>query len=223
MTSVDSQPIRVVVVDDDHLMRVSFQALIDAQKDMRCVGIAPDGDAGVSLVRELAPDVVIMDIQMPHCDGIEATRRICADHNVTRVVMLTTFDVEANLYSALRVGASGFLAKDCLADEMLHAIRVAHRGDSLISPHLVNHLVRRAIGPDPAFLSTRPSSLVPDLTEREREITALVARGLSNAEISLELHLTRQTVKTYVSRLLAKVGCRDRAQLVIFAYQYAIV
>lgn len=222
MTSAGSRPIRVIVVDDDHLMRVSFKALIDAQTDLECVGIAPDGDAGVSLVRELAPDVVIMDIQMPGCDGIQAARRICSDAGDVRVVMLTTFDVEENLVAALRAGASGFLAKDCLADEMLHAIRVAHRGDSLISPHLVNHLVRRAVAWG-ATTALVPSQLPSPLTAREREITVLVARGLSNAEISAELYLTPQTVKTYVSRLLAKLGCRDRAQLVIYAYQNAIV
>lgn len=215
--------IRVVVVDDDDLIRNSLKALIDAQSDLACVGVADGGDTGVRVVRELDPDVVIMDIQMPGCDGIEAVRRICAQDVDARVVMLTMFDAEENLVSALRAGASGFLSKDCLAEEMLHAVRVAHRGDSLILPHLVNHLVRRAIEWGAGPVARHGPGPVLRLTKREREIAALVARGLSNAEISAELHLTRQTVKTYVSRLLGKLGCRDRAQLVIFAYQNALV
>ncbi|PWJ53707.1 DNA-binding response regulator, NarL/FixJ family, contains REC and HTH domains [Quadrisphaera granulorum] len=229
MSETSAPPIRVLVVDDEPLLRAAFEALVNAQDDMECVGVAPDGAAAITTSRALSPDVVLMDLQMPHVDGVAATRAICRDASATRVVVLTAYDVEANLFAALQAGACGFLAKDCLADEVLHAVRVAHRGDSLIAPHLVKHLVQRVVRSVPAEPGTRPrhgslaTPLPADLTARELDLVRAVARGLSNDEVAAELRLTPQTVKTYVSRLLAKLGCRDRAQLVIFAYENAVV
>ncbi|WP_316669471.1 response regulator transcription factor [uncultured Propionibacterium sp.] len=214
--------ISVVVVEDDDLIRSAFEALVNAQPDMACTGTAPDGFTGVELARSRRPDVVLMDIQMPRLDGISATARICRATGNTRVVVLTTFDVEDNLMAALRAGASGFLSKTCRTTEMLDAIRAASAGDSLISPHLIGHLIKRALADHASAPGPARPHLVPPLTPREAELAALVGRGLSNEEIAGALRLSPATVKTYVSRLLAKTGSRDRAQLVIYAYEHAL-
>jgi DNA-binding NarL/FixJ family response regulator len=210
--------IRVLLCDDQEMVRAGFRMLLDGAADTEVVGEAADGAEAVELAERMRPDVVVMDIRMPRVDGIEATRRIVrADQaGQTRVLVLTTFDLDRYVYEALRAGASGFLLKDATADELLTAIRAVAAGDALLSPRITRTVIaqftRRA---DP---SHQPPAL-EKLTRREREVLALVADGLSNEEIATELVLSAATVKTHVGHLLLKLAARDRAQLVVIAYQ----
>jgi DNA-binding NarL/FixJ family response regulator len=214
--------IRVLVADDQGAVRAGFAALIAAEDEMQLAGEAADGREAVDLARRVLPQVVLMDIRMPELDGLEATRLICSDSNLpdTRVLVLTTFDLDEYVYAALRAGASGFLLKDVGPSELLAAIRVVAAGDALLSPAITRRLiVEFAARPDPS----RPPVELDELTEREREILRLVAKGLSNQEIAQRLVISPLTAKTHVSRILGKLACRDRAQLVALAYESGFV
>ncbi|ROP36222.1 response regulator [Saccharothrix texasensis] len=207
----------VVVVDDQALLRGSFRVLVDSADDLRVVGEAGDGAEAVSVVRSTAPDVVLMDVRMPGVDGIAATREI-SSFSAARVLILTTFDLDEYVYSALRAGASGFLLKDTPPADLLTAIRVVAAGDALLSPSVTRRLVAE-FSRTPAPREVR----LDGITEREQEVLLLVARGFSNAEIMDELYLSAGTVKTHIGRLLHKLRARDRAQLVIAAYESGLV
>ncbi len=214
--------IRVLVADDQAAVRGGFAALIDAQETMRVVGEATNGREAVDLARRVFPHVVLMDIRMPVLDGLEATRIICADAGLarTRVLVLTTFDLDEYVYSALRTGASGFLLKETRPRELLDAIEVIAAGDALIAPSITRRLIAEfAARRDPA----EPPAAVADLTDREREILRLVAEGLSNAEIAGRLVISPLTAKTHVSNVLRKLDCRDRAALVALAYESGLI
>jgi DNA-binding NarL/FixJ family response regulator len=214
--------IRVVLADDQVLVRAGFRALLDAQDDIEVVGEAGDGEQAVRLAAELTPDVVLMDIRMPGTDGLAATRRISADGHLTgvRVVILTTFELDEYVFEAIRAGASGFLVKDTEPDELVQAVRVVAGGDALLSPSVT----RRLIG-EFAARAKAPHDVggLDELTDREQEVLALVADGLSNAEIAKRLYLSPATAKTHVSRAMIKLRARDRAQLVVIAYESGLV
>jgi DNA-binding NarL/FixJ family response regulator len=210
---------RVLVVDDQELVRAGF-ALILQKAGMDVVGEASDGLEAVAVARQAQPDVVLMDIRMPRLDGIEGTRRLLASVPSAKVLALTTFDLDEYVYAAVRAGASGFLLKDVSPEDLAHAVRVVARGEAMLAPSLTRRLLDRfASAPLPG---TGPSALQA-LTEREVAVARLVARGLSNADISSELFLSEATVKTYVSRLLTKLGLRDRVQLAVLAYESGLV
>jgi DNA-binding NarL/FixJ family response regulator len=215
--------IRVVLADDQALIRVGLRALIDSELDVEVVGEAADGEEALRIIRETQPDVVIMDIRMPTIDGLEATRRIGADARLSgvRVLVLTTFEIDEYVFEALRAGAGGFLLKDADPAEMLHAIRVVAAGDSLLSPRVTRRVVE-AFARRPAPTGPR-AALLADLTEREREVIALVGNGLSNDEIAQRLVISPATARTHVSRAMSKLDARDRAQLVVFAYETGLV
>jgi DNA-binding NarL/FixJ family response regulator len=218
-----SERIRVLVADDQALVRGGFKVLVDSAPDLETVGEAADGAEAINLVRELAPDVVLMDIRMPITDGIEATRAIASDPKTaeTRVLILTTFDLDEYVYEALKAGASGFLLKDTEPDALLDAIRVIAAGDALLAPSVTRRLIEEfARRPSPARANIAQLDV---LTQREREILAEVARGLSNSEIATELFISPATAKTHVSRVMMKLGARDRAQLVAIAYETGLV
>lgn len=215
--------IRVLVVDDEALLRTAFSALINAEDDLKVVGEAADGRQAVEVAARLVPDVVVMDIRMPVMDGIEATRAITsrAGLRVPRVLILTTFDLDEYVFEALRAGASGFALKSRPLEELLAAIRTIAAGDALLAPsvtrRLIAHFADRSRAP-----ATSPPGLA-ELTDREREVLSLVAQGLSNAELAQTLHVSLPTAKTHVSRILTKLGARDRTQLVILAYTLRLV
>jgi DNA-binding NarL/FixJ family response regulator len=214
--------VRVVVADDQLLVRSGFRVLVDSAPDLEVVGEAGDGVEAVELARLRRPEVVLMDIRMPTIDGLEATRRIVADELLTgvRVLVLTTFDLDEYVYQALRAGASGFLLKDTPPADLLAAIRVVAAGDALLAPRVTRRLIEEfARRPEPA---ADPAALAA-LTDREREVLTLVARGLSNAELADRLYVSAATAKTHVSRILAKLQARDRAQLVMLAYESGLV
>jgi DNA-binding NarL/FixJ family response regulator len=214
--------IRVLVADDQDAVRGGFAALIRAQQNMDVAGEATNGRQAVDLARRVFPHVVLMDVRMPVLDGLDATRLICADPTLerTRVLVLTTFDLDEYVYAALRAGASGFLLKDSRPRELLHAIEVVAAGDALIAPRITRRLIAEfAARRDPS----QPPAALADLTEREREILRLVARGLSNAEIAGQLVISPLTAKTHVSNVLRKLDCRDRAALVALAYESGLV
>jgi DNA-binding NarL/FixJ family response regulator len=214
--------IRVLVADDQAAVRGGFAALIASEDEMDVAGEATNGREAVDLARSVFPHVVLMDIRMPVLDGLEATRLICSDPTLaaTRVLVLTTFDLDEYVYKAMRVGASGFLLKDAGPHELLNAIRVVAAGDALIAPSITKRLIAEfAARRDP----NEPPAAVAELTEREREILRLVARGLTNAEIAGRLLISPLTTKTHVSRILRKLDCRDRAQLVTLAYESGLV
>ena len=213
--------IRVLVVDDQDLLRSAFTSLIDAEADMEVVGQASDGNEAVDFAAGNAVDVVVMDVRMPNLDGIEATRLITGRENAPRVLILTTFDLDEFVYGALQSGASGFVLKSRPVEELLAAIRVIAAGEALLAPNVTRRLIARFAGAAQTKVSA-PKGL-DELTEREREVMVLVVRGLSNAEIASGLHVSLPTVKTHVSRVLSKLGARDRAQLVVLAYETGVV
>ena len=219
--------IRVLVVDDQALVRAGFEALVDSADDLVVVGSARDGQEAVALTRAASPDVVLMDIRMPVMDGLQATTEILADPGTagTRILILTTFDLDEYVFAALRAGASGFLLKDTPPAELLSGIRVVAEGEALLSPRVTRHLVeayvQRPPGAAPTAGPAAPS--LAGLTDRETEVLGLVARGLSNTEIGDRLHVSPATVKTHVGRLLMKLAARDRAQLVVTAYESGLV
>ncbi|MFI8932277.1 response regulator [Streptomyces sp. NPDC053474] len=213
--------VRVLLVDDQPLVRTALSMVIAEAEGLDVVGEAGDGAEAVRLAADLAPDVVVMDIRMPGVDGIEATGRITAAPGATRVVVLTTFDDDEYVYGALRAGASGFLVKDMALDDILGAVRVVAAGDGLIAPSVTGRLIKEfAVRPRAA---ATPAREVTGITEREREVLTLVGGGLSNTEIAERLCISVATAKTYVTRLLAKLGARDRVQLVIIAYEAGLV
>ncbi|MGE6747440.1 response regulator [Streptomyces niveus] len=217
-----ADPVRVVVVDDQALMRAGFRALLDAEEGIEVVGEAADGQQGLDLVRRCVPDVALVDVQMPVMTGIETTRHIAADPALAgvHVVILTNYGLDEYVFDALRAGAAGFLLKDTEPVELLQAVRVAARGDALLSPSIT----RRLIG---EFVSRPPDRSTPTgletLTRREREVTGLAARGLTNEEIAAHMVISPFTAKTHISRAMTKLGARDRAQLVVFAYESGLV
>ncbi|GAA4902463.1 two component transcriptional regulator, LuxR family [Stackebrandtia albiflava] len=214
--------VRVLIADDQMLVRQGFTVLLGAEPDMEVVGQAVDGLDAVAQAGTLRPDVVLMDIRMPRLGGIEATRRLTHDGAGPRVIVLTTFDLDEYVYEALRAGASGFLLKDTSAAELAHALRVVAAGEALLAPNVTRRLIEEfaRLGAAPR----RPHrDRLDGLTERETEVLALIARGLSNAEIAADLVVAEQTVKTHVGRILAKLGLRDRTQAAVFAYETGLV
>jgi DNA-binding NarL/FixJ family response regulator len=214
--------IRVLLADDQTLVRAGFRSILDSEDDISVVAEAADGEVAVRLTRELKPDVVLMDIRMPSLDGLEATRRIAADERLTgvKVIILTTFDLDDYVYGALRAGASGFLVKDTEPMELIHGVRVVARGDALLAPSVTRRLISELAG---RIKQPDPHPRLNALTDREREVMALVAAGLSNDEIARRLVLSPATAKTHVSRIMTKLDVRDRAQLVILAYESGMV
>jgi DNA-binding NarL/FixJ family response regulator len=213
--------IRVVIADDQGLVRGGFRMILDARDDIDVVGEAGDGDEAVRVVTRLAPDVVLMDVRMPGVDGLEATRRLIDAGSAARIVILTTFDVDDYVFAALRAGASGFVLKDVRPEELVEGVRTVARGDALLAPSVTRRLLDRFVAalPDPDAAPPPPV----DLSGREVEVLALVARALSNGEIAERLHLGETTVKTHVSSVLRKLGLRDRIQAVVYAYDIGLV
>jgi DNA-binding NarL/FixJ family response regulator len=214
--------IRVLLADDQALVRAGFRALLDAEQDIEIVGEAGDGADAVRLAKATRPDLILMDIRMPHVDGLEATRQIASDADLTstRVVILTTFDLDEYVFEALRVGASGFLLKDTEPVDLIRGVRAVAAGDALLSPKVTRRLIAEFAGR--AKTPATPRQL-DQLTDREREVMALVGAGLSNEEIATQLFVSPATAKTHVSRAMVKLGARDRAQLVVFAYEAGLV
>jgi DNA-binding NarL/FixJ family response regulator len=217
--------VRVLLVDDQSLLRLGFRMVLEAQPDLEVVGEAGDGEQGVAMARRLAPDVVLMDVRMPKVDGIEATRRIVAAGLDSRILVLTTFDLDEYVFSALRAGASGFLLKDVPPEDLLGGIRAVAAGDAVVAPSVTRRLLDAFADklPDPDSGQQAPDERLGGLTEREREVLVEVARGYSNGEIAQHLTVSDATVKTHVRHLLTKLGLRDRVHLVVFAYEAGIV
>ncbi len=213
--------IDILLADDQALVRTGCRMILDNADDMQVVGEAGDGAQAAEMAVQLQPDIVLMDVRMPEVDGVEATRRICTGTSRIRVLILTTFDLDEYVYAALHAGASGFLLKDTLAPDLLSAIRVVARGDAVVAPSVTRRLLERYVGIGVA--QAIPAASLDVLTEREREVLSLIARGLSNTEIAECLFLSEGTVKTHVSRVLAKLGLRDRVQAVVFAYESGLV
>jgi DNA-binding NarL/FixJ family response regulator len=215
--------IRVLIVDDQELVRTGFRLFLETQPGLAVVGEAGDGEEAIERVRELRPDVVLMDIRMPTMDGVEATAKLTsgAIEPAPRVLVLTTFDLDEYVFGALRAGAAGFLLKDAPRERLIEAIRVVHSGEALLSPSITRRLIEDfAARSDPI---EPPAAVLAELTPREREVLALVAHGLSNAEIAARLVVTEATVKSHVGAVLLKLGLRDRVQAVVFAYEHGIV
>jgi DNA-binding NarL/FixJ family response regulator len=215
--------IKVLLVDDQPLLRTGFALVLGSEPDLEVVGEAADGAVALAQVQALQPDVVLMDIRMPQMDGIEATRRLTAAGPMPRVLVLTTFDHDEYVVEALRAGASGFLLKDVPADDLVAAVRVVHRGEAIVAPSVTRRLLDRFAAVLPAAAPEPAGPTLEQLTEREREVLLLVARGMSNAEIAAHLVLSETTVKTHVSNVLAKLGLRDRVQAVVMAYESGLV
>ena len=215
--------IRVLIVDDQELVRTGFRLFLETQPGLAVVGEAGDGEEAIERVRELRPDVVLMDIRMPVMDGVEATAKLTsgAIEPAPRVLVLTTFDLDEYVFGALRAGAAGFLLKDAPRERLIEAIRVVHSGEALLSPSITRRLIEDfAARSDPI---EPPAAVLAELTPREREVLVLVAHGLSNAEIAARLVVTEATVKSHVGAVLLKLGLRDRVQAVVFAYEHGIV
>lgn len=236
MTPIDgSRPIRVALVDDQELVRTGFRLILESEDDIEVVGEAEDGERGVELIGSERPDVALMDVRMPVLDGVEATRRLAQRSSDTRIIIVTTFDLDEYVFSALQNGASGFLVKDAPADQLIAAVRVVASGEALLSPSITRRLIERFqdrgsslradrgvepwSGPGPGAATDR----FEELTERETEVLVELARGLSNAEIADKLYVSETTVKTHVGRVLAKLAVRDRVQAVVMAYESGIV
>lgn len=225
-----TEPIRVLLVDDQELVRAGFRIILGSEPGIEVVGEAADGRAAIDKARELNPDVICMDVQMPGVDGLTATREIVADADIrSAVLILTTFDREDYLFDALQHGASGFILKNSTPEALVEAVQVLARGDALLAPDVTRRVIERfagsAGGPaGPAATSVRPMpATVDELTAREAEVLALLAQGLANSEIARRLYLGEATVKTHVSKVLLKLGLRDRIQAVVFAYEHGIV
>jgi DNA-binding NarL/FixJ family response regulator len=216
------RPIRVLLADDQDLVRAGFRMILAAQEDVDVVGEARDGEEAVILARRERPDVVLMDVQMPRLDGLAATRRIVADASA-RVVMVTTFDRDDYLFESLRAGASGFLLKNSSPEDLVAAVRTVARGNALLAPEVTRRVVEAAAGRFRPPSTPEHSERLADLTDRERDVLRLVGRGLSNAEIARELYVGEATVKTHLSHLLLKLDLRDRVQAVVFAYEAGLV
>ena len=217
----DRTPIRIVLADDQSLVRGGFRMILSAQPDMEVVGEATDGEEAIARWRQLRPDLILMDVRMPKLDGLEASRRILQEGgDGTRVVILTTFDLDEYVYAALRAGASGFLLKDLTPEQLVSSIRIVLSGDALLAPSITRRLVERFARPGRASSGTADVSA---LTARELEVLRLMARGLSNAEIAERLFLSETTVKTHVARILPKLDLRDRVQAVVFAYESGLI
>jgi len=212
---------RVLIADDQALVRAGFRKLLESSPDIEVVGEAADGREAVDQARRLLPTVVLMDIRMPRLDGIEATRRLTSGGDAARVLILTTFGLDDYVYDALRAGASGFMLKDAPPEELLAAIEVVARGDALIAPAVTRSVIEEFVRRSPA--PTPPAPVLDELTAREREVLALLARGLSNAEIAERLVVSDGTVKTHVAHVLSKLGLRDRVQAVILAYESGVI
>jgi DNA-binding NarL/FixJ family response regulator len=218
---------RILLADDQELLRMGFRMVLDAQPDLRVVGEAGDGRAAVALAGELDPDLILMDVRMPVLDGVEATRELIAGGSRARIIILTTFDLDEYAYAALRAGASGFLLKDAPPTDLLSAIRAVASGDAVVAPSTTRRLLETVAGhlPHAGFPGEGPPAdrRLATLTPREHEVLVAVAGGLSNAEIAAALVLSEATVKTHVGHVLAKLGLRDRVQIVVYAYDHAIV
>ena len=216
--------VRVLIVDDQALVRAGFRMILESEPDIEIVGEAEDGLQAVEASAELRPDVVLMDIRMPNLDGLEATRRILDRPGETaRVLMLTTFDLDEYVYEALRAGASGFMLKDTPPEQLVSAIQVVASGDALLSPTITRRVIEEFIRRPPTSIATQPSPRLAELTARELEVLGFMARGLSNAEIAKDLFVSETTVKTHVARILMKLDLRVRVQAVVFAYETGIV
>ncbi|MGN6333500.1 MAG: response regulator [Motilibacteraceae bacterium] len=224
--SVPAAPVRVLLVDDQPLLRTGFRMILEAEPDLLVVGEAADGEHAVELTRSLLPDVVLMDVRMPRLDGVEATRRITSapvGAVTPRVLVLTTFDLDEYVVQALRAGASGFLLKDVPAEDLVGAIRVIAAGDAVVAPSITRRLLDRFASRLPAQDDAPTPELLAQLTERELDVLRLVARGMSNAEIAQELQVSETTVKTHVGHLLTKLSLRDRVQAAVLAYETGLV
>jgi DNA-binding NarL/FixJ family response regulator len=217
--------IRVLLVDDQPLLRLGFRMILSTQPDLEVVGEAGDGAQAVAMAAALGPDVVLMDVRMPVADGIEATRRIVGSGSAARILVLTTFDLDEYVWAALRAGASGFLLKDVQPAELVGAIRSVAEGDAVVAPRVTRRLIDAFAGhlPDPGAGPSPADVLLERLTGREREVLVEIARGRSNLEVAEVLSLSETTVKTHVGRLLMKLGLRDRVQVVVFAYEAGVV
>jgi DNA-binding NarL/FixJ family response regulator len=212
---------KVLLADDQELVRAGFAMIIDARDDLTVVGEAADGEEAVRLAGKTRPDVILMDVRMPRLDGIEATRRLVAAGNPARIIMLTTFDLDEHVFAALRAGASGFLLKDTRPADLAEAVRVVARGEALLAPTVTRRLLDRFADKLPGKVN--PPKRLDELTEREIEVLTLVARALSNAEIAERLYLSQATVKTHLSAILTKLGLRDRVQAAVLAYEVGLV
>jgi DNA-binding NarL/FixJ family response regulator len=217
-----STRIGVLIADDQLLVRAGLRMILELEPDIDILGEAPDGAQAVTLAAQTRPDVILMDVRMPQMDGLEATRRIVADEQGARVLILTTFDHDEYVYEALRAGASGFVLKDIAPEQLVEAIRVVARGDALLSPSITGKLIEQYVARPPET-PRQPPPAVETLTPREAEILRLVARGLSNAEVAAQAFVSEPTVKTHVARILMKLGLRDRVQVVVYAYENGLV
>jgi DNA-binding NarL/FixJ family response regulator len=221
----DARPTSILLVDDQPMLRMGYRMILDAQPGLQVVGEAGNGLEAIEQTAQLRPDVVLMDVRMPDLDGVQATERIVASGSPSKIIILTTFDIDEYAYGALRAGASGFLLKDAAAPDMLSAIRAVATGDAVVAPSVTRRLLSQFAHrlPDPDNSSDSSDPRVESLTPRERELLVEVARGLSNAEIAERLVLSEATVKTHVGRILGKLGLRDRVQIVVFAYETGLV